>query len=559
MTIPTRWRLRSNLLLLFLFFPLLLAGGQELGELSLSYLEQARNALADGADREAERYLETARSLSPELADAMIALASFRAGHGAVPEAIALLEAALSTGRFLRASEDRARLDLARLYTRVRRPLEALELLEELRLPSREALYLRGTAALEADELPVARRAAEQGRSLYPEDPRFVDLRYRIDPVRPVSFERWIEENRSQDPEYLRALARFLLSVARPEQFVDRAEQYFALGGDDPAVAGRYAEQLDNGVARFLELRGHRDKYALEIAAESLPSSAAAELLAAAKEELDTLDPPVLLSYDPERDGYENGSFYWEASRITRWERDHNQDGVAELIVDFGGRGVPEEATYHGGWRLSYGVYPYLGSAELREEGVTQTLYLIEGRLAHHALTDEISWYSEREDLTHTFAVGPEPPDRELLRRYTALEVVEEVEDGRTYRQLLEGVPLLAYRDSQGDGVIEELRVFVDGRMSQGLLDPDGDGTFELYERFGEDGVLIHGVDSDGSGRSEVFASVLEEMTRWDSDEDGLLDFGVVTDQIKAFMDIERRMRNNLEYQIELFGSRTAQ
>jgi hypothetical protein len=48
-------------------------------------------------------------------------------------------------------------------------------------------------------------------------------------------------------------------------------------------------------------------------------------------------------------------------------------------------------------------------------------------------------------------------------------------------------------------------------------------------------------------------------MARWDSDEDRLLDFGVVTDQIAGFMEIERRMRNTLEYQLELFGNRTAQ
>jgi len=323
-------------------------------------------------------------------------------------------------------------------------------------------------------------------------------------------------------------------------------------------VAARYAELLDNGVDRFLELQGHRDKYALEVAAGSLSPDGAAQLLAAAREALEGLDPPVRLSYDPDRDGYQNGSFYRQGSRITRWERDQNQDGRPEVTIHFDSRGVPEEALYQGGARLSYDVYPYLGSAELREEGLIRTLYLTKGRLAHHALTPEVSWYAERRDLYHIFEIGREPPDRELLRRYTALEVLEESAGGTTYRQLIEGVPLLAYRDVQGDGVIEELRVFSEGRMRHGLLDPDGDGTFELYERFGDDGVRLQGVDGDGSGRSEVFASFLEEMTRWDSNEDGLLDFGVVTDQIRAFMEIERRMRNNLEYQMELFGERTA-
>ncbi len=559
MRIPIRWRLRSKLLLLFLLLPLGLAAGQELGELSLTYLEQAEDALSDGADREAERYLETALSLSPQLADAMIALAAFRAERGAVREAIELLETALAEGRFLRASEDRARIDLARLHLRVRRAEAALDTLSQVRLPSREALYLRGLGGLEAGELSVARAAAERGRALYPEDPRFVDLIHRIDPVSPVALEGWLEENRSEDPAYLRVLARFLLRVERPADFLDRAGEYFSLGGSDPAVAARYAELLENGIDRFLELQGHRDKYALEVAAESLSSEAGEELLLQARGALDALEAPVRLGYDPDRDGYDTGAFYWEGSRILRWERDENQDGTSEMVVYFGPGGVPEEVTYRGGARLSYGVYPYLGSAELLEEGGTRTLYLMEDRLAHHALTRGISWYEERQDLFHTYETGAEPPDLELLRRYTALEVLEEERGGRTYRQLLGGVPLIAYRDVQGDGVIEELRVFSGGQMSHGLLDPDSDGTFELYERFGGDGVLLQGVDEDGSGRSEIFATILDEMARWDSDEDGLVDFGVVTDQIKAFMEIERRMRNNLEYQIELFGNRTSQ
>ncbi|MFP4425001.1 MAG: hypothetical protein ACLFPP_00975 [Spirochaetaceae bacterium] len=558
MRIPIRWRLRSKLSLLFLLLPLALAGGQELGELSLAYLEQAEQALSDGAEGEAERYLETALSLTPELADAMIALAAFRGERGAVTEAIDLLETALAEGRFLRASEDRARIDLARLYVRVRRAEEALETLGRVRLPSREALYLRGLAALEADELSEARTAADRGRALYPEDPRFVDLSYRVDPLTPVSIEGWIEENRSEDPAYLRLLARFLLTVEERGEFRDLGEEYFSLGGSDAAVAARYADLLDDGVERFLELEGPRDKYALEVAAESLSPESSRELLRAAREALEDLDPPVRLGYDPDRDGYENGAFYWEGSRIARWERDEDQDGRYEVVVHFGGAGAPEEVAYPTGARLSYGVYPYLGSAELQEERATRTLFLMEDRLAHHAVTEEISWYAERRDLFHRYEIGGSPPDLELLRRYAALEVVEEESGGRTYRQLLGGVPLLAYRDARGEGVIEELRLFSEGRMSHALLDPDGDGNFELYERFDGDGVLIQGVDEDGTGRSEVFNTALDEMARWDSDEDGSLDFGVVTDELRAFMEIEGRMRNNLEYQLELFGDRTA-
>lgn len=557
MTIPTRWRLRSSLLLLLL---LPLSGvSQELGELSLTYLEQAREALSQGASSEAEGYLETALSLSPNLADAMVALGAYRGRENEVPRGIELLERALREGRFLETSEEEARIELARLYVRSRRYAAAYETLEPVSLPIPEALYLRGLAALGENRLLPARRAAERGRALYPEDPRFVDLQYRLDSLPPISFEGWLDENRSSDPGYLSLLGRFLLQVGEPEAYRGEAARYFSLGGSDPAVAGRYAAVLENGVERFLELEGYRDKYALEVAAANLSATAGQELLKAAKERLRELEQPVTLAYDPDRDGYENGSFQWQSGGIVSWRRDTNQDGVMEAVIRFDPRGIPEEVSYGGGLRLAYGMYPRIASGELTEGNAVRTLYLTQGSLAHHAISASPSVYADREDLSHTFQGGDEPPDRELLRRYAALEVVEERQGGTTYLQLLSGVPLLAYRDRDGDGRVEEVRLFTDGSMSEGVLDPDGDGIFEIYERFGENGILLQGVDENASGRSEIFASLLDNMVRWDSDEDGLLDFGVVTDEIMSFMEIERRMRNTLEYQIELFGDRTAQ
>lgn len=560
MTIPIRWRLRSSLHFALLLLLLPIPGSaQELGELSLTYLEQAREALSEGATDEAERYLETALSLTPELSDAMVALGSFLGEHGDVPRGISLLESALREGRFLETSEEEARVELARLYVRTRRYQAAYETLEPLALPVPEALYLRGVAALGANRLLPARRAAERGRSLYPEDARFVDLRYRLDALPPISFERWLENNRSSDPVYLRVFARFLLQVGDPEAYGEDAALYFRLGGRDPAVAARYAATIEEGVERFVELEGYRDKYALEVAGRELSEDRGRELLEAAEESLRELPGPVRLSYDPDRDGYENGSFEWQAGGVTRWERDADQDGRPELVLQFGPNGVPEEARYGGTTRLAYAVYPYLGSAELTEGEVTRTLYLTDGSLAHHALSDDVSVYAEREDLFYRFEMGAAPPDREILRRYAALEVLEESQGGTTYVQLLSGVPLIAYRDGEKDGRIEEIRLFSEGSVQEGLLDPDSDGYFEVYERFGEDGVLVQGVDEDASGRSEIFGSLLDTMARWDSDEDRLLDFGVVTDQLMSFMEIERRMRNTLEYQIELFGNRTAQ
>jgi tetratricopeptide (TPR) repeat protein len=544
--------------LLLLLLPL--SGvSQELGELSLTYLEQARDALAEGASTEAELYLETALSLTPDLGDAMVALGAYLGERGDVPRGIALLERSLEEARFLETSEEQARIELAALYVRTGRYAAAYDALRPVSLPLSEALYLRGLAALGDERLLPARRAAERGRALYPEDARFVDLQYRLDSLPPISLERWLENNRSSDPAYLALFGRFLLQVADTEAYREEAQTYLRLGGSDPAVAARYADVIEDGVGQFLELEGHRDKYALEVASAHLSDAAAGTLLEAAKERLRELEQPVRLAYDPDRDGYENGAFYWQGGGITRWERDADQDGVAEFILRFGPSGIPEEASYDNTLRLAYAVYPYLGSGELTGGDLRRTLYLTQGSLAHHALSQTPSVYAEREDLFHAFEVGHEPPDREVLRRYAALEVLEEGDGGTTYVQLLSGVPLVAYRDAEGDGRAEEIRLFRDGSMREGLVDPDGDGHFEIYERFGEDGILLQGVDEDESGRSEIFLSLLDRMARWDSDEDRLLDFGVVTDQIAGFMEIERRVRNTLEYQLELFGNRTAQ
>lgn len=548
--------------LLLLLSPL---SAQDLSELSLSYIDRAEEAVGVGAREEGERYLETALALSPELGDAKVALGEFRAEEGEVAEALDLIGEAVSAGTFLRTAEDSARVSLAELLVRTRQYRAALETLSSISVPGPRTLYLRGLAALELNDLSRARDIAETGRALYPDETRFVDLSFRIDPTPTIPFERWLEEHRSSDPDYLSLLGRFLRDIEPPEAFVRDAAEYLDLGGGDPAVVARYVGDLDGGIDHFIRLGGARDKYALELAGANLGEGGRDALTEAVENELAGIaaasadNRPVTLSYDGDRDGHREGVFHWERGTIVRWEADANQDGNPELTVTFDPAGVPSEARHAGGARFTFDRYPYLATVELRNDDYLRTLYLREERLTHEALDPSRSWYEERNDLYYRFSRGEEAPDEELLLRYTALEVWESSDEGTRYRQLLEGAPLLEYRDSDGDGTVEEIRLFDRGTMSQAVMDPDGDGVFELYERFGEDGVILQGIDEDGTGRSEIFRPFIRGIVRWDSDEDGRTDFGLVTDQIRRFIEIEGRMRNNLERQLELFGNRTSQ
>ncbi|MFP4329963.1 MAG: tetratricopeptide repeat protein [Spirochaetaceae bacterium] len=564
---PRRWHHRSNpapglpatLTLLLFLLPLLPAVAQDLTQLSLTYIQQAGNAAAEGATEEARRYLDTALSLSPRLSDAHLAMGEHLSREGQHGEAITHLRAALEEGRFRRSAPDRARVLLARLEVVTRQYRSALETLEGVTIPTSESVHLRGEALLALGRLAEARRVVDRGRALYPEEVRFVALSYTIDPVPPLSLGRWLEENRSGEEAYLELYRTYLLALERPEAHAREAQEYFDLGGRDPAVAARYAALLDSGVELFLDLEGYLDKAALELAGRELPEETLSRLIEESRARLNEMaeeGESAVLVYDGDGDGIREGQFVWEAGRISRYEADPDQDGEVETRIEFGASGVPVEVSHLDGPLLSYSRYPYLAGVEFEEDEGVRSLYLRPDLLTHYVLRRRPSLYAEREDLTFEFIIDEEPPDRELLRRYAALEVVES--EGVTYRRLLDGVPVIEYRDTRGEGVIEEVRVFEAGRMVHALLDPDGDGAFELYEYFGPDGVELQGVDRDMSGRSEIFAPFLSRLSRFDSDEDGLLDFGMVTDEIMSFMEMEALMRNNLAFQIEQFGNEVA-
>lgn len=559
-----RWRPRSNPpsvlagVLALLLLPLLHLTSQDLTDVSLTYLEQARMATAEEATAEARRYLETALALTPELADLRVAMAEHLAATGARGEAIEHLRRALSAGRFVSEAPDRARLLLAELLMTTREYRGALETLSTLSLPSDQGLYLRGEALIALGRRAEAQRVADRGRALYPRDPRFLRLAYAIDPLPPLDLGRWLNENSGSGSAYLELYRTYLFGVRNRRSHRREAQRYLELGGEDPAVVALFAPYLDAPVESFLELNGHLDKYALELAGRELAGELRLDLLERSRERLGELAEAgsVRLDYDPDRDGVSQGSFIWGAGRITGYEVDENQDGVPELTVTFGAEGAPVESSYLDGPLLSYSRYPNLASAEYADGDQVRSLFLRADVLTHYALERRPSLYESRDDLTFRFEPGDAPPDLELLRRYTALEVLEG--EGVTYRRILDGVPVIEYRDGRGDGVIEEVRVFEEGRIAHALLDPDGDGAFELYEFFGSDGVQLQGVDRDETGRSEIFAPFITRLNRFDSDEDGLLDYGVITDEIMRFMEIEATMRNNLAFQIEQFGSRTA-
>ncbi len=270
-------------------------------------------------------------------------------------------------------------------------------------------------------------------------------------------------------------------------------KDYYELGGKD-ALVGLLALKYNIVSPKSWEDLAEEvisDKYLIDWVIAHLPDK---------RESLRTLlqDFSGTISYDSNRDGYQEAEYHIQNGLIHQYIMDSNQDGEAEIILGFD----PLQMRYRDPEiLLEYNFYPELSRVTFFKDD-------------HHEV-----WHLNNEQLflqifEHPIAEAPRPWDNLIIM--DTLPSIEELVhasflryrsyDNRTlhYRR---GEPWLEVFDSNDDGQFDELYYLSRGLRILAMLDRNFDDVFE-YFIFYENGLpSLTLIDEDGDDSIEYIAS----------------------------------------------------
>ncbi len=500
--------------------------GAQSQELSRIYAREAYVAL--GIDRdEAVRLADVSLSYDQTNVDALHARAAALARDQSTRHsAIRDLERAVYIGGFRETSVRDAHLLFSRLLVDSGRYDEALSAVAPLLDADpfdTDARVLELRALRKSGRLDEAFARARQEDLLYPDDPRMLYELVRLD--RQPGYEqlrRLEEEPKPEDDRWLRAVLYYAEHAAGDEDRRRAVSLYREHGGTDPAIY-LYDESIgdEERVERFLQAGGGEDITLIQELFDRLTGSGRALL------EAEFEDYSGLLVHDRERRGLHEEDFLFEDGALARWRIDENVDGRPEAVVRFDPRtGEPEEVELTSEdlrVTLGYRRYPEVAYADIGDE----RLFLIPGAVDYPFLDPDQPWFSQPLNVFFTYEPADDVPElsREILLRETYL--VHEMDGDRVARatRYRDGIRVLESSDILGDGRVDTLRYFDDGRVQRAVRDPAGDGTFPVFEEYGNGVLLWTGYDSNRDGTYDVIESYEDgRRLEWDTEGDGLVD-----------------------------------
>jgi hypothetical protein len=301
----------------------------------------------------------------------------------------------------------------------------------------------------------------------------------------------------------------------------DRVADYYRAGGTDPGAALLAIEGAGADRERFLELffrmggNGRIDY--LNRLAESIPPRQLSEQIGAYTGSRIS---------DRNRDGYYEQKWEYGEGILIRWISDQDQNGIAEVIVDFAD-GVPSRVELRGGEGTAslsyrYSEYPFLEAATFSSETTRREYSLVPfvlRRPAFESINPETFALQLREDLR---------AGEDFIRR-NAYETVEFAADSpRALRRihLLEGRIVRVDEWPDSAGTFTRTIIYASAQPVEGIRDLDGDGNPEIREQFRNGQLWKIALDQDGDGVNE-FEQIIEGDSRqmyWDYNDDGLYD-----------------------------------
>ncbi len=524
-------------------------------EIALLYTEAAYEALLAGELAQAERLAAVARELDEDSSDTHYVcglVASWR--RETTREAIRYAELAVRLDRWRRFTGFHGAVFLAGLYNRVGDHAAASDLLastpgipavSEQTLADSYYEHLLARAALGRiagpDDLLMA------ARDRFPDDPRFFRLLLEMEPYPSPDHRLEIERllDRAAAGSANRLIEELIYDYAlrattAPEREWAR-EHLVRTQWSDPRLA-LLVDGDRAAIETFLVRDGFSDFDVYRELIRRTSDDGRDALLRAADR------------YNGEsyryvtRDGFWNERLTVQGGAVIRWDRDHDQDGVAELSVTFG-TATPEEVVLRGDTtaRLRYAQYPFLGAGEIAGNSGIERFVLrprsVEFRVTA-ALPPEGPRFSSEVQL--------KPSVRTISRAELAAAAVtiEQVRADGTIAErmyLHEGQTRQLLRDERGDGRWDRYVRYDRGVPVAGVRDLTGDGSFEAAEGYRDGRLVALAVDTTGDGIPDVFEyDETESVREWDLNGDGLIDareFRIWTDSVTREFPVIERLR----------------
>lgn len=518
------------------------------------YFDQAQSVARAQSVTHAQSLLSTALEHWPEYADALYLRARLRRNDAAsTREVIRDLEAAIAAGTFEEYPPEAAVAALAQIYIRTREFASALELIstarsfdpELSRSLQADLLYLEAYA-LEASGMN--QRASDRvsvGMSRFPDDPRFLSLRITQDAVSDLRHRQLIERlvPGAPDEAYLDLLLAYARAAPTATERSWAIGRYLADGGSDPALLIPLATsgvEPQRFVSLLEEVLLASTPLDLGIASELAALLTDGDLLSAAPIEQALSRYTGSAIVDADRDGFAEQRFDARMGSVTRWQIDRDQDGDPEVDLEISDR-RPQSVALGDRFdaaTIYYESYPRVDRVVWEQEDRSETLFVIPARYQFRALEQLVDPASAAPELLRQWMIAEPIPtvayERVSSVSYSAL--IEYAAGGYVRAWLDSGRVFRDLRDRDGDGYVEELRVYDSSGAYDAVRDVDADGYFEVYESRSASGAIARVIDENDDRVPELLERVDEsELLEWDTNGDGAIDvreFRVLKQQI---------------------------
>ncbi|MFW5742015.1 MAG: tetratricopeptide repeat protein [Spirochaetota bacterium] len=506
-------------------------------DIALLYVETAYDAYEEGRLDRARRLADVAREFAPESSDSLYLAALIAAeNRRETRSAIELAGRAAERGAWRLFDQLHANVLRARLWNRVGEPEEADRILAETHLSPAMPADLRASSHFErARALDAMGREAERdgivelAADRFPDDPRFFWFALRSEALPSMEYRRRLERfldidtRSSYGPDVDDLLFEYGMRAPVAKEAAWALEMLEEREWGEARIAELWLEvDPERALERFVELDGWSDYRTGRELLARLDEEAAERLLDRAK------SFSGVSTIDNDRDGMWNERITADAGVIERWERDADQDGVAELDLELSG-GEPASVRLASpglpAVELEYEQYPFVSSARMSTE-VGSEVFVLRPRSVRFETVVDLPASGPLFASDMALADAPRAIERsELVAASVRIDLQRDDETvfERVYRE--GGAAREILRDANGDGAWDHLILTDGGFATSGVRDLDNDGYFEVAEGYRNGRLVALAVDADGDGDPEVFEREVGVPVReWDLNGDGAID-----------------------------------
>ena len=458
-------------------------------------------------------------------------------------EALSFMETSLTGLEFRFHDQLDAEIFLASLLVRVKRPEEALRLLEG-KPADPEVLYAAAKARRLLGDLEGERSLVAEAHHRFPHDSRpLIQWLVRREPL----------ERNAGNVEFLTRLFEVRPSLAEQDRRINillapyapslddarfLVREYRAMGGD-PAFSAVQALRLGLVDERQAIKELLAENEAGEPTLLGWPDLEKLVGYLSGPEAVDSLLNTFrgfkgILTLDTNDDGSHEIMIRYESGFPVSMSVDDNQDGKPEMLVDFSD-GVPTSIElFVGSSRLlvMYASWPYASLVELHTGTSSERYHFGSAVMSLPLVQYHELVRGSSASIRGVTPVGLGVPNRNSLIS-SAYRIEKLSPEGRESLLAKDGIPQRAWwQDAYGwQGRI----VYYEGVPVDERLDLNGDGTFEARRHWRRDAAghpypAYMEVDLDGDGLYEYRESLVSPFYKsWDFDGDGLFDLSLDT------------------------------